>query len=204
MVVSLSGLFSEVEKNGQKGPGLEGWKERLLISKRAHLGERELRDEESRTLMPLHFPLPPPFPPPPPSLTPCAVFEFHKQVDEQLELERHKKLGTTKKGIGPTYAAKVSAQPLMYTLRAESCSPPICPLLLSALSSLPSPPLCPLPLSALSHQMGRIGLRMEDLIGDMDQFAEKYNKPIYPLDLSYCVLSVHFLPFLCSAESGGW
>ena len=60
MVVSLSGLFSEVEKNGQKGPGLEGWKERLLISKRAHLGERELRDEESRTLMPAVSTLPSP------------------------------------------------------------------------------------------------------------------------------------------------
>ena len=38
VVVSLSGLFSEVEKNEKKGPGLEGWELRLLISKRAHIG----------------------------------------------------------------------------------------------------------------------------------------------------------------------
>ena len=90
VVVSLSGLFSEVEKNRQKGPGLEGWEKRLIISKRAHIGRS-------------------------PSLpcsciycqTSCSVFDFHKLVDEQLELEREKRLGTTKKGIGPTYAAKV-------------------------------------------------------------------------------------------------
>lgn len=38
VVVSLSDLFSEVEKNEQKGPGLKGWEKRLLISKRAHIG----------------------------------------------------------------------------------------------------------------------------------------------------------------------
>ena len=37
----------------------------------------------------------------------CAVFEFHKLVDEQLEQEREQRLGTTKRGIGPAYAAKV-------------------------------------------------------------------------------------------------
>jgi adenylosuccinate synthase len=92
VVVSLSGLLSEVEKNREKGPGLEGWERRLLISNRAHI-----------------------------------VFDFHKLIDEQLEQERNKRLGTTKKGIGPAYAAK----------------------------------------------MGRVGLRIEDLLGDWDIFSDK-------------------------------
>ena len=89
--MSLSGLLSEVEKNREKGPGLEGWEQRLLISNRAHIGTHTCQ-------CPL---LPRIFPP----LTP--VFDFHKLIDEQLEQERNKRLGTTKKGIGPAYAAKV-------------------------------------------------------------------------------------------------
>lgn len=52
------------------------WKERLLISDRAHL-----------------------------------VFDFHQQVDGLLEQENSEKgqgLGTTKKGIGPTYSSKAT------------------------------------------------------------------------------------------------
>ena len=89
----MSGLFSEVEKNMQKGPGLEGWEKRLLISKRAHIG-RHLSPTHPSVTHPLTLSL--------------SVFEFHKKVDEQLEMERHQRLGTTKKGIGPAYAAKVS------------------------------------------------------------------------------------------------
>ncbi|XP_055693893.1 adenylosuccinate synthetase-like isoform X2 [Lutzomyia longipalpis] len=37
------------------------------------------------------------------------VFDFHQQVDELLEAEKGgKSLGTTKKGIGPTYSSKVT------------------------------------------------------------------------------------------------
>lgn len=46
-----------------------------------------------------------------------AVFDFHKKIDALLEKERHKSLGTTKKGIGPTYAAKVKV--CVYTLVAD-------------------------------------------------------------------------------------
>ena len=91
----MSGLFSEVEKNMQKGPGLGGWEKRLLISKRAHIGSH-LLPSHSLSLSVTH----------PLTLSP-SVFEFHKKVDEQLEIERHQRLGTTKKGIGPAYAAKV-------------------------------------------------------------------------------------------------
>ena len=45
----------------------------------------------------------------PPSLPPSLpVFDFHQEIDALLEQEKAKAmLGTTKKGIGPTYAAKV-------------------------------------------------------------------------------------------------
>lgn len=37
------------------------------------------------------------------------VFDFHQQVDGMQELEKGKKsLGTTKKGIGPTYSSKAT------------------------------------------------------------------------------------------------
>ena len=37
-----------------------------------------------------------------------SVFDFHQQIDALIEEEKGKdKLGTTKKGIGPTYTAKV-------------------------------------------------------------------------------------------------
>jgi len=58
--------------------GLIGWEERLKISDRAHL-----------------------------------VFDFHQEVDGLQEANRdslkgHTKLGTTKKGIGPTYSSKMT------------------------------------------------------------------------------------------------
>lgn len=72
VVIHLPGLFEELEKNEQKG--LINWKDRLLISDRAHI-----------------------------------VFDFHQQVDGLQELEKGKKsLGTTKKGIGPTYSSKAT------------------------------------------------------------------------------------------------
>ncbi|KDR10573.1 adenylosuccinate synthetase isoform X2 [Zootermopsis nevadensis] len=72
VVVHLPGLFDELQKNEAKG--LTNWKDRLLISDRAHI-----------------------------------VFDFHQQVDGLQELEKGKKsLGTTKKGIGPTYSSKAT------------------------------------------------------------------------------------------------
>lgn len=59
------------------------------------------------------------------------VFDFHQQVDGLQEAEKAntgKSLGTTKKGIGPTYASKAN----------------------------------------------RTGIRVGDLLGDFDLFAEKY------------------------------
>ncbi|KAL1786776.1 adenylosuccinate synthetase isozyme 2 [Sigmodon hispidus] len=37
VVIHLPGLFEEVEKNIQKGKGLDGWEKRLIISDRAHI-----------------------------------------------------------------------------------------------------------------------------------------------------------------------
>lgn len=72
VVVHLPGLFEELEKNEAKG--LTGWRDRLLISDRAHL-----------------------------------VFDLHQTVDGMQELEKGKaSLGTTKKGIGPTYSSKAA------------------------------------------------------------------------------------------------
>ena len=105
VVVSLSGLFSEIAKNQEKGPGLDGWQDRLLISKRAHIGIH-LTYKHSLSLSLSH------------TLSLSVVFEFHKLIDEQLELERHQRLGTTKKGIGPTYAAKVCLPLSPLTLRS--------------------------------------------------------------------------------------
>ncbi|XP_048504905.1 adenylosuccinate synthetase isoform X2 [Athalia rosae] len=72
VVIHLPGLFEELEKNEAKG--LKDWKDRLIISDRAHI-----------------------------------VFDFHQQVDGLQELEKGKQsLGTTKKGIGPTYSSKAT------------------------------------------------------------------------------------------------
>lgn len=71
-MIHLPGLFEELEKNEAKG--LTDWKERLIISDRAHI-----------------------------------VFDFHQQVDGLQEQEKGKQsLGTTKKGIGPTYSSKAT------------------------------------------------------------------------------------------------
>nr|CAD7595429.1 unnamed protein product [Timema genevievae] len=110
VVIHLPGLFDELEKNEAKG--LANWEDRLLISDRAHI-----------------------------------VFDFHQlanalvvfnltaedgeieQVDGLQELEKgQKSLGTTKKGIGPTYSSKAT----------------------------------------------RNGIRVADLLGDFDQFIEKF------------------------------
>ena len=78
--------------------GLTGWQNKLKISDRAHM-----------------------------------VFDFHQAVDGLQETERSEgpakgKLGTTKKGIGPTYSSKAT----------------------------------------------RNGIRISDLVGDFDKFAEKF------------------------------
>ncbi|XP_035733241.1 adenylosuccinate synthetase-like isoform X1 [Vespa mandarinia] len=72
VVVHLPGLFEELAKNETKG--LKDWKDKLIISDRAHL-----------------------------------VFDLHQQVDGLQELEKGtQSLGTTKKGIGPTYSSKAT------------------------------------------------------------------------------------------------
>lgn len=72
VVIHLAQLFEEIKKNETKG--LKNWKERLIISDRAHL-----------------------------------VFDFHQKVDGIQEIAKGKKsIGTTKKGIGPTYSTKAN------------------------------------------------------------------------------------------------
>ena len=71
-VVHLPDLLKEIAKNEAKG--LRNWKQRLLISERAHL-----------------------------------VFDLHQEIDGLVEGQKGKdSLGTTKKGIGPTYASKAT------------------------------------------------------------------------------------------------
>lgn len=94
VVVHLPGLFEEAKRAEEKG--LKGWKDRLIISDRAHL-----------------------------------VFDLHQTVDGMQETDKAKggtSIGTTKKGIGPTYSSKMS----------------------------------------------RTGIRVGDLIGDFDAFANKF------------------------------
>jgi adenylosuccinate synthase len=72
VVIHLPQFLEEIAKNEAKG--MTNWKQRLLISDRAHL-----------------------------------VFDFHQAVDGYQEQEKGcKSLGTTKKGIGPTYSTKAS------------------------------------------------------------------------------------------------
>jgi len=74
VVVHLPGLFDEAKRAEEKG--LKGWKDRLIISDRAHL-----------------------------------VFDMHQTVDGMQEVDKAKggtSIGTTKKGIGPTYSSKMS------------------------------------------------------------------------------------------------
>lgn len=76
VVIHLPSLVEELRNNEKKG--LEDWKDRLIISDRAHL-----------------------------------VFDVHQAVDGLQEAAKgSKKIGTTKKGIGPTYASKASRQGL--------------------------------------------------------------------------------------------
>ena len=91
MVIHLRGLFEEIEKNEKKG--LKGWQEGLKISSRAHIGQIVSCDHH----MVFHY-----------NYIFNSVFDFHQQIDALIEEEKGKdKLGTTKKGIGPTYTAKV-------------------------------------------------------------------------------------------------
>ncbi|XP_044728154.1 adenylosuccinate synthetase [Chrysoperla carnea] len=92
VVIHLPGLFDELKACEKKG--LTDWKDRLLISDRAHL-----------------------------------VFDLHQSVDGLQEAEKGtQSLGTTKKGIGPAYSSKAT----------------------------------------------RNGLRICDLLGDFDQFTNRY------------------------------
>lgn len=71
-VVHLPDMLREIAKNEAKG--LKGWKNRLIISDRAHL-----------------------------------VFDLHQEIDGLVEGSKGKgSLGTTKKGIGPTYSSKAT------------------------------------------------------------------------------------------------
>lgn len=73
VVVHLPGLFEEAKKNEFLGLTTD-WRNRLIISDRAHL-----------------------------------VFDLHQAVDGLQEQGRGKKtIGTTKKGIGPTYSSKAA------------------------------------------------------------------------------------------------
>jgi adenylosuccinate synthase len=97
VVIHLPGLFEELEKNEAKG--LTDWKDRLLISNRAHI----VFDFHQVKILNLMF-------------LQChdivvavlsGMIFMLQQVDGLQELEKGKKsLGTTKKGIGPTYSSK--------------------------------------------------------------------------------------------------
>uniref|UniRef100_A0A8C8J2T2 Adenylosuccinate synthetase isozyme 1 n=1 Tax=Oncorhynchus tshawytscha TaxID=74940 RepID=A0A8C8J2T2_ONCTS len=84
VVIHLPGLFEEAEKNEKKG--LKDWEKRLIISDRAHI------DDFKNTFL--------------------RLFDFHQAVDGLQEVQRQaqegKNIGTTKKGIGPTYSSKAS------------------------------------------------------------------------------------------------
>ena len=74
VVIHVGQLLDEINKNEAKG--LQNWKDRLIISDRAHL-----------------------------------VFDFHQAVDglqEKQKAQTGQNIGTTKKGIGPTYSTKAS------------------------------------------------------------------------------------------------
>ena len=94
-MVHLPGLFDEIRKNEAKG--LTGWKERLVISSRAHLGGPSYRHCSYAWYIIY-------------ACTHIAVLDIHQEIDGLVEKEKAKSkssLGTTKKGIGPTYSAKV-------------------------------------------------------------------------------------------------
>uniref|UniRef100_G3TB45 Adenylosuccinate synthetase isozyme 1 n=1 Tax=Loxodonta africana TaxID=9785 RepID=G3TB45_LOXAF len=97
VVIHLPGLFEEAEKNEKKG--LKDWEKRLIISDRAHLGRSAQRGWERGRPCPRRSPGP-------------TVFDFHQAVDGLQEVQRQaqegKNIGTTKKGIGPTYSSKAA------------------------------------------------------------------------------------------------
>lgn len=71
-VIHLGDMLREIAKNESKG--LVNWRDRLVISNRAHL-----------------------------------VLDLHQEIDGIVEGSKGSgSLGTTKKGIGPTYASKVT------------------------------------------------------------------------------------------------
>ena len=89
VVIHLGQLLDEIHKN--EGKGLINWQQRLIISDRAHLGKCILN---LYTLLKYFF---------------SIVFDFHQEVDGLIEKAKGtKSLGTTKKGIGPTYSTKAS------------------------------------------------------------------------------------------------
>ncbi|XP_040830922.1 adenylosuccinate synthetase isozyme 1 isoform X1 [Ochotona curzoniae] len=98
VVVHLPDLFEEAEKNEKKG--LKDWERRLIISDRAHLGNLSPANPLSSASLPALVPRLP------------TVFDFHQAVDGLQEVQRQaqegKNIGTTKKGIGPTYSSKAA------------------------------------------------------------------------------------------------
>lgn len=88
----LPQFFDEIHHNEKKG--LKNWKSRLLVSNRAHLGK--LKEFICNFIIIAYI------------LLFYLVFDFHQAVDGfQEQAKGNKSLGTTKKGIGPTYSTKV-------------------------------------------------------------------------------------------------
>jgi adenylosuccinate synthase len=100
VVVHLPGLFEELDKNVAKG--LTDWEGRLIISDKAHLVFDFHQQVSQLTTKSRHF-----------SIVYLLVHIIKTvvclQVDGLQEAEKGKKsIGTTKKGIGPTYASKAN------------------------------------------------------------------------------------------------
>uniref|UniRef100_A0A674C1R5 Adenylosuccinate synthetase n=1 Tax=Salmo trutta TaxID=8032 RepID=A0A674C1R5_SALTR len=95
VVIHLPGLLEEAEKNEKKG--LKDWEKRLIISDRIHLSHSlSCCSHVPMTCSAVVF----------------MLFDFHQAVDGLQEIQRQaqdgKNIGTTKKGIGPTYSSKAS------------------------------------------------------------------------------------------------
>ena len=112
VVIHLPQFFDEIYKNEKKG--MTNWKERLIFSDRAHLGKAcfKLFLCSSAFFLPSHFLVDIVLFSPchiTPFLFSLLVFDFHQAVDGYQEAQKGKQqLGTTKKGIGPTYSTKAS------------------------------------------------------------------------------------------------
>ncbi|KRZ12801.1 Adenylosuccinate synthetase, partial [Trichinella zimbabwensis] len=92
-VVHLPSFFNELEKN--EITKLPDWSKRIVISDRAHLGDRCFGFLSVHLIFSNLF------------LLFLLVFDMHQIADTMGEKKRaNSKIGTTGKGIGPTYACK--------------------------------------------------------------------------------------------------